>query len=103
MPQPVAGFEPLRVAGTAAGTTVVLDRNGVLGSVFCGVPTAGTVAFHESKTAAGAAAGNLLFTMDMNQSAGTALDSSTNNHFNWDVNGLTVIVSGTTDFVVSKA
>lgn len=93
--QPVSGYSPVAVSGTAAGTTVVSSHDAVLHSIFIPASSAGTLEFHNSATAAGAGTANLVFTLDNAQSDPDpiVLDMQFNR-------GITVILSGATDCIV---
>lgn len=93
--QPVSGYEPISVSGTAAATQVVRPRAAVLHSIFIPATSAGTLEFHNTSTATGTAAANLLFTLDNAQSDPRPIELDMN--FN---QGITVVVSGDTDCVV---
>jgi len=84
------------LAGTAAGTSVVLDRNGSLERVIFNQNQTGTVTFYDVATAAGSAAGNLITTMNNNVgSIPTSVEVGARVRY-----GLVAVVGGTTDFTV---
>jgi hypothetical protein len=86
----------LRVSGTAAGTTVVLDHAGNVDRLIFGSNKTGTVSFYDVATAAGSAAGNLIMTV---QNTSGTMPISTECGFGVK-RGLIAVTGGTTDVVV---
>lgn len=85
-----------RMSGTAAGTTVFMDRNGSFEGVIIGTNKEGTVTFYDVATAAGTAAGNYI--VAVNNNSGTI---PTRVEMGFRVkNGLVGVSGGTTDVTV---
>lgn len=83
----------INVAGTAAGTQVVMSHGGNFNTVIIGTTTTGTCAFYDTNVATGTASTNQIITY-----TGTARDSYPATHVR---NGLVAVVSGTTNLMVS--
>lgn len=85
----------IRISGTAAGTTNVLDRKGNFHRVIVPITKTGTATFYDQN--AGTSATTLLGEVS-NAVAGSVLP---NREFGFRVrDGLTVVTGGTTDFIV---
>lgn len=82
-----------RFSGTAAGTSVLLDRNGEVRRIIFPANKTGTVSLYDVASAAGAIAANYI--MDIPNTVGT-IPSSLECGFRVK-NGLTVVGGGTTD------
>ena len=89
-------YQYTRVSGTAAGSTVVCARNGVLANLVIGADKEGTVTFYDSATAAGTSATNLMFAINNNSGS-----IPTNVLINTRVrDGIVAYKGGTTDMTV---
>jgi hypothetical protein len=84
------------IVGTAAGTTVVLDRNGTFERVVFNQNQTGTVTFYDTPLAAGSTSANLISVMNNNVGS---LPMSVNVGARVRT-GLVAVVGGTTDFTV---
>ncbi len=93
--QPISGYNYLHLVGTVAGTTVVSDHDGVLQGVYFGTATTGTTTFYDVATAAGTTDANKLFT------AVNAVASSNNDIHTSVKKGITAVVGGTVDMLVT--
>lgn len=90
-------YQWTKISGTAAGTTVVSNRSGVLNNIVFPAAKTGTIALYDSATAAGTSLTNHIYTFDNNVNAGNVPASlEVKTRFK---NGLVAIVSGTTDVV----
>ena len=84
------------IIGTAAGTTVLLDRNGGFERVILNKNQTGTVTFYDVATAAGSTAANLITVMNNNVgSIPTGVELGCRVKY-----GLVAVVGGTSDFTV---
>jgi glycine cleavage system protein P-like pyridoxal-binding family len=93
--QPVSGYSWKRISGTAIGTAVVSAEAVTLHSVVIGENKTGTIAFYDNAT--GSAAADYMVTLQ--NTAGTVpqnivLDAQCKN-------GLSYVVSGTTDLLIT--
>ena len=96
--QPIGGYTYQRINQGAGSTVISSDplRFHGLGTVGT---LGGTMIFHDAATVAGTAATNMLFTISQVTGVGTVPQATV---FDFSMKkGLTVITSGTVDFVVS--
>ena len=85
-----------RVSGTAAGTTLIATRTGMLLRMVSNGNKTGTVTFYDTNAAAGSAASN--FIASLNNTSGTEpMATEIGTRFK---TGLIAVVGGTTDVTV---
>lgn len=89
-----------KLSGTAAGTTVISDRNCYMARIIFPGTATGTAIFYDTRVATGTTAGNQFFTIDQNKigTAGgwtPALEVGARMN-----NGITAVVSGTVNMFV---
>jgi len=86
----------VHVTGTAAGTTVVLDRSGAFERVLFNQNQTGTVTFYDVATAAGSASTNVISVMNNNVGS-LPLSVPLKCRVRY---GLVAVTGGTVDFTV---
>ena len=89
-----------KCSGTAAGTTVIMERPGYLDKIIFPASATGTITLYDCDTAAGTSAANAVIVLDQNK-VGTA----TGMPYVFPVgarmvSGLTAVVGGTTSYTV---
>ena len=91
--QPNSGYQYKRVSGTAAGTTVIQDHNGVLKGYLIGQNKTGTITIYDNAT--GTTADSLLSVIN-NNSGSIPLSADLQVRFK---DGLVAETGGTTDIL----
>ena len=92
-------YQWTRVSGTAAGTTLVSARSGVLNSIVIPAAKEGTVTLYDSSTAAGTTSTNHIISFSNNLNA-AKIPASLPVDIRFK-KGLVAVVGGTTDVTVT--
>lgn len=95
MPDTASFSQYKRISGTAAGTTVVMNRNGSLERIILGSNKTGTISFYDVASSDGTASTNFIMAID--NTSGT-IPSSVECGFRVKA-GLVAVTGGTTDIL----